>query len=583
MRLLKFGIIGIVAVVAAAFIAGTPRDGGGPQQAEAGPVAIQGLNSSICVTLGVAFGGLQGVDAIKFCGNVSDQNATNEGMQSFLRCLRGSDVLKEDPPGSGTLVPGRDGVQDCVSATDDTHPLYDPEIQQATPEDFAPLDRDANQIHPGQQLLVFVYVDDDAPVRFTTNEGFLLGVDGSFEGKDYFCETSIDGVEGDPDCDNDPSTPGDGIVAATLAIDNDTEPGTYTVTAVQEGIGFPMDFTVVGTPKRIELQPLFGKTVISTGATAPTGSLDTDEDGNGFLDKFDPPLPTACDFGATASAVLGANSDPEKVIIVAKVFDDDDNEIIGSLLRWESPFVMPASNPDGFFKDSDMAGVSLPATPMLDTGPLGFGFPQFLCGKTEPGVHTIRAEFSFGEGLDPQAKPTARGEVDITVVGPGENISLGAEPASVDCSGTNSATVTASVTTADGENAANGTDVEWSVQALGTANPLVSDTTDGKATTVVTPLSGATSGVVVVATVGDDQASVLVNCAPGTGTIPPAGQPAPGGGAGGSGGRPGTITGPDTGSGGDLDGTGALSIWPAIALFTAAMGLVGARYAIRRA
>ena len=117
-------------------------------------------------------------------------------------------------------------------------------------------------------------------------------------------------------------------------------------------------------------------------------------------------------------------------------------------------------------------------------------------------------------------------------------------------------------------------------------NPLTSDTTGGKATTVVTPLSGATAGVVVLASVGDEQASILVNCAPGTGTIPPPtgnpNNPPPAGGSGGSGGRPG-ITPPDTGSGGDLDGSGSLNVWAAVALFAGAMGLVGARYAIRRA
>lgn len=569
MRLLKFGIIGIVAVVAAAFIAGSPGDNGGPQQANADPEAIMGLNSTICKTLGIAFAGLESVNAIKYCDNINEQEATDEGIQSFVRCLRGQDV-------------DQDGKVECTQPFLPDEPLYEPGVQKVLPADFAILDRDQNQVHEGQQLYVMLFVDDDAPVRFTTEYGRFLGVNDANvpgTGKEYFCETYVFTLEGDPDCDGNPATEGDGVVVAKLDLGVEPEPGTYTVTGIQEGIGFPMEFTIVGPPERIGLEPLFGKTVISTGATAPTGQLVGDENDNGIEDKFEDPLPTACNFGATADAVLGANSDAEKVIIVVKAYDGDDNEVVGALIEWDTPFVNTASDP--FFDESDIAGVALSQTPTLDTGPLGIAFPQFLCGKDEPGTITLTAR--FGTVLDPAADTSEEAEIEITVIGPGENIALTVDPATVDCNGTNSATVTATVTTAEGENAANGTDVEWSVQALGTLSPLVSDATNGVATTVVTPLSGATSGVVVVATVNEDQASVLVNCAPGTGTIPPGGGE-PGSGTGGAGGRPGTvITGPDTGSGGDIDGTGALSIWPVIALFTAAMGLAGARFAIRRA
>lgn len=567
----------MLATLAAAFVLSAPRDIGGPEEAEAGPTAILGLNSGLCTALGIAFAGFQSVDAINYCNNIDEQSEEFFGIQQFKRCLDAKDVVKKDPD-TAEVTPGRDGVRECTQGTDPNDVLYEPGVQQITAADFAALDRDQNQIHAGQSLIVMAFVDDDAPVRFTTNFGQITSVNDSLQGQDYYCETYVPGVAGDPDCDGLSSTQGDGVVVASIIIDNDAEPGTHTVTAVQEGIGFPMEFKVVGKPKTIQLEPLFGKTVISTGATAPTSSLTEDENDNGVIDKLEDPLPTACDFAATASAVLGANSDPEKVIIVAKAFDDDGNEVAGALMKWDFPF----TSTDEDVELSDIAGVALPQTPTLDTGPLGIAFPQFLCGKDEPGTFTVRA--IFDTVLDPFAKTTEEAELEITVVGPGENISLSADPATVDCNGTNSATVSAIVTTADGDNAANGTDVEWSIATLGTVNPLVSDTTAGKATTVVTPLSGATAGVVVVATVNDEQASILVNCAPGTGTIPPGGgtNPPPTGGTGGSGGRP-NITGPDTGSGGDLDGTGSLSIWAAIGLFAGAMGLIGARYAIRRA
>jgi hypothetical protein len=172
--------------------------------------------------------------------------------------------------------------------------------------------------------------------------------------------------------------------------------------------------------------------------------------------------------------------------------------------------------------------------------------------------------------------------VDGFAVGAGSNLALSVDPPAINCDGVTSATVNATVTNKDGDNAADGTDVSWSVQALGTANPLVSNVTAGKTSTTVTPLAGNVSGVTVIADVNGNQASTLVSCAPGGSLPPPAGGgQQPGGGTAGGGGRP-TIVGPDTGSGGDLDGAGPLSAWPAVALFVAAMGLVGARWAIRR-
>ena len=78
---------------------------------------------------------------------------------------------------------------------------------------------------------------------------------------------------------------------------------------------------------------------------------------------------------------------------------------------------------------------------------------------------------------------------------------LAVDPAVVGCDGVAGATVSATVTTEDGDPVANGTPVDWSVVALGTANPLRSTTTDGVTTTSVVPLAGATVGVTVVATV----------------------------------------------------------------------------------
>jgi hypothetical protein len=139
--------------------------------------------------------------------------------------------------------------------------------------------------------------------------------------------------------------------------------------------------------------------------------------------------------------------------------------------------------------------------------------------------------------------------------------------------------VAATVKDANGDLIANGTPVKFDIQVLGTANPIVATTTDGIATSVITPLAAIGTGAPVVITAGEDEASVafLVQCQAGSPQAPPT----PGTGTGT--GQPGSgITGPDTGSGGQAGGRAELNAWPAVALFVAAMGLAGARFGLRR-
>jgi hypothetical protein len=244
----------------------------------------------------------------------------------------------------------------------------------------------------------------------------------------------------------------------------------------------------------------------------------------------------------------------------------------------------------------------------VDTGALGLAFPQLTCSKNEVGTMTVKVKFdasvAAGAGTisGSLADPDEEAEIEIEVLPPPAAVTLVADPPAIECNGVNTTKVTAKVVTEDGRNVANGNDVHWAVDVLGTANPLVGDTTDGAASTVITPLATAGTGVPVVASVGeptrfprqsDDtvdlestepnpdfiQASVVVQCLQGAGA--PAGQP--GGQPAGGGTTPtGTIQGPDTGSGGDFAGRGALSVWPAVMLLVGAMGLTGARFALRR-
>ena len=89
--------------------------------------------------------------------------------------------------------------------------------------------------------------------------------------------------------------------------------------------------------------------------------------------------------------------------------------------------------------------------------------------------------------------------------------------------------MTAKVTDSDGNNVADGVPVNFSVVALGTANPINTETKDGVATSVITPLSNSSAGVTVIVTAGDSgiatpvQTSIRVDCA-----LPLATQPAAG-------------------------------------------------------
>jgi hypothetical protein len=217
-----------------------------------------------------------------------------------------------------------------------------------------------------------------------------------------------------------------------------------------------------------------------------------------------------------------------------------------------------------------------------------------VCGDEGTGIATARVAFStlsidFNKPRPPcdskvSVHPVCTDDpefenIDFTILGPPDSVSsMVATPATVACDGTQSAELAVTVLDENGDNVANGWEVEFSIQVLGTANPLVATTTDGVAKSTITPLAAIGTGAPVVITVGDLQTSFLVQCQAGS-PQQPGGTSAPGTGTG----RPGgAISGPDTGSGGMAGGRGELSVLPAVALFVAAMALAGARLGLRR-
>jgi hypothetical protein len=580
--ILKLGLAAIIGLVAVSLIASS----GSTRKADAEPSAVVALNEGNCIALGTAFAGLNAITALGACQTMQKQ----ESFQTYIHCLRGFDL-------------GNDGLHDCLNEADPTSPLYAPAILQGDPADFTSLDIDANQIHRGEAYEIIAFVRDDFPVLFKTNRGHWT----NNNLQEWNCSTALD----DPDCDQDIATLGDGVVVQHLALGpDDGDSGTVEIDIVQENISFPVILNVVGPAETITLTPLFGKDTIQTGATQPTQS---DCAGG----PCQAPDPTDCNFEASVNGVLGANNQAEKAVVVAKALDNDGNEVAGALINWDHSFTKIGPSHSVTAPDLGplpQGGVALPQTPTIDTGALGIGFPQFVCGGDTPGDLKLTATFAGVYDSPSPAGINEKTSITLHVIGPATDVALTADPPELDCNGTNTTTITATFVNAEGDPVADGLDANFNVQALGVVNPITTNTAKGVASTVLTPLSGANNltadggpaGVIVNVTANGqihelfgqgrlgphqewDQVtkSILVRCtggppAPGTGTLPPEGGAAPeGAGAGAGAGPTGRIAGPDTGSAGTPDAAG-LTWWPLLGLIAAAMTLGGATVALRR-
>jgi hypothetical protein len=95
--------------------------------------------------------------------------------------------------------------------------------------------------------------------------------------------------------------------------------------------------------------------------------------------------------------------------------------------------------------------------------------------------------------------------------GPAVTLQLRADPQELRCDGKQSSLVTARVLDGTGQPVKDGTPVKFSVQALGTADPVDTETLDGEAKTSVTSL-GERVGVVVNVTSGDVAVAIRIDC-----------------------------------------------------------------------
>jgi hypothetical protein len=265
--------------------------------------------------------------------------------------------------------------------------------------------------------------------------------------------------------------------------------------------------------------------------------------------------------GATSCDVTDSISAPTRSGAAGIFSDINGTALVGYYASWSS-------------SSTSVVDVAEPVTPSMllsDGSTIAAG--NVICGDGA-GSATLSVKNTVASAIS--GETTVTRTEDITVTGVPASIALTASPATIACDGSATSTVTAKVTDADGNDVVDNTNVNFSVVALGTANPINEKTTSGEASSTITPLSGSTAGVTVIVTSGDAQASIRVDCTQPVPTVPAATPTATGGGV---------IVGPNTGTGGYLgqDGSAGFPMWTLVALVLGSLVLVGGGMVTRRA
>jgi hypothetical protein len=446
----------------------------------------------------------------------------------------------DDAVGAGDIAAACDGLSQAdIALIGDAVGDEDGSLEDGELDD---LDLDANQITDGgglnalgmplDEIYIIAFVDDDGRVTFDAETGVTVAInsDGTGGEADPVDDGNVETCDGpdDLDCGTTTQDNGDGVVVATIADDTAGDGTDIDVEVDQEGVGNTETVSVVGGAFAVELTLV--ETTIQSDASASCA------------DGTDPEV--------TDGSAL---SDPESTVAIAVAVDNDDRALTRILTDISSDDDNIAEIGD------DTAGFS------VDGGSSGIAAFAVVCGGDTTGTVDIVADI----GTDDDS-------AELTVVGEPATVTLTASPAAIACDGTATSSVSATVTDSDGNNVANGTNVNFSVVALGTANPINATTTDGAATSTITPLSGATAGVTVIVSAGSAQASIRVDCLPELAT-PVGPQPTPT--------TPGGVTPPDTGNGGYLgqDSSAGFPLWTLVALALGSVALVAGGLVTRRA
>jgi hypothetical protein len=293
-------------------------------------------------------------------------------------------------------------------------------------------------------------------------------------------------------------TNGDGVVLFHVLVDSASAGDVKMVNVEQEAVAQAFDINVVGRASNVELT-LAESLIETNGNTANVTACQTTTPVTGGIA---PPTSTL----ARAVATDLDGTELTRVPVFFKVTPPEDTEIAKIGLGVAAEGV--TSNT--FFSLDPTTPASAPNAAYA-----------VICGGKETGTATIDAAINLISctltGCSVLSSQD-HGSKDITVGGaPSSNV-LTAEPSTIKCDGTEVSTVTAKVTDPAGSNVADGVPVNFSVVALGTANPINTVTKDGKATSVITPLSNLGAGVTVIVSAGDSdiasivQTSIRVDC-----------------------------------------------------------------------
>ncbi|MBI5289876.1 MAG: hypothetical protein HY873_12965 [Chloroflexi bacterium] len=393
--------------------------------------------------------------------------------------------------------------------------------------------------------IAFAFVDDEGTISFDATEGLQVDdLDALVANTtNYDCDTTAE----DPDCNNVPASDGDGLAYARVFIgptSSSARGDSEEVTITQEAVDQTDSILTVGAPNDVKL-------------TLTESLIETNSDQSGVDDCV------------ADTDVRDAIAPPNSTLAYAVAVDQDDTELT----------MVPVTitvQPPGDDQALAALGEGDPVNDIVgDTGVTvdpGDGLPighyRVVCGGRGTGETTIRAQIDSDGDF---AADDDQDNQDLTIGGPPAAVALTAQASTIKCDGSEKSTVTAKVTDSDGNNVADGVPVNFSVVALGTADPINTVTKDGQASSVVTPLSNSSAGVTVIVTAGSSsiaspvQVSVRVDCALPLVTQPTLGPAVP----------TGPITPPDTGNGGYLGQDGAsFPMWTLIALALGSMVLV---------
>lgn len=471
MKWTKVALVLMVPAVALVLLGQSAR----PPAAEAKPTAIVTINWTLCLTLGAGFDWddnsvVNSADATKGFGECGGGLANQTSFDNMIGAIRGISSPEDNPNFRLEKVAASHPKPEDLTAPGRTLG------GNAT----TPLDSEAGQLHQEDGAMwIIAFVTNDDPVAFFADKG-VFNIGGANAGSAVVCGPGAPNADFDfvdPDCDEDSSTEGDGVVAILLN-GNDANRGPAIIRVRQDHLEMEDQYTVVGEPYKIELTA--SKSVLQTGASV-------------------------CKLFSNTSTFLATLGAPEKSPLTAIVKDSDGTPLTGSMVVFE---ILSESEDVALLAQPLRANRQLALTPTLSSA-LGVSSPDVICGGEETGTITLRASISReipakieGQGgatVDPAARERDA-EVEIKVQGPPTDMTLSASPASLVCDGTATSAVSAALTDAAGNPAIDGNVVAYSVKALGTVSSFQAKSAGGVATTTLTPLSDIARGVTVNAT-----------------------------------------------------------------------------------